>query len=520
VEPFRWEPCRWRRSGLLWVAAAVVVFLVNYRLAATKPVDSDGASNVLQAADLLHGNLLLRHWQVSDVSFYLTDLPLYAVLALIFGTAPAVVHVGAAVMFTAVVLLSAALARGRATGRAALIRALLAGGIVFGAPHQLMGIKLLLSSPDHLSTVVTALLVLLVADRTRLRYPVVIALATLAVISDLLTVVVLILPMALVCGLRAVRGLPGSRQDAALAGCAVASVPLALAVEALLRAFGGFTTYFPETDFAPAAQLFNDLTITYQQLLTLFGADFTGMRLAPDVAGPMLHLAGLVLAIAGVAVTARRFDQADRIEQILLAGTVANLAAFTLTTQAGATQSAREFLPVLAFSAVLAARRFAEPLTRLRLLPALAAVLAGYLAVTAVALRQGQGHVDLSPGLGNGTNSAAVAGWLRQHGLTYGLGSYWNASGVTVQSRDTVRVRPVLIGADGRLAVMDTEFDRTWYDENAHQATFLVVRLNDTDVTNAAQAEYGPPTLVANVAASTILVWPRNLLPIGPSPLR
>jgi hypothetical protein len=33
---------------------------------------SDGASNALEAWDLLHGNWLLRGWTLTDVSFYTT----------------------------------------------------------------------------------------------------------------------------------------------------------------------------------------------------------------------------------------------------------------------------------------------------------------------------------------------------------------------------------------------------------------------------------------------------------------
>jgi len=52
------------------------------------PVNSDGASNALQAWAMLHGNPLLRGWQLSDVSFYTTELPQYAALEAIRGLGP------------------------------------------------------------------------------------------------------------------------------------------------------------------------------------------------------------------------------------------------------------------------------------------------------------------------------------------------------------------------------------------------------------------------------------------------
>ena len=104
-------------------------------------LSSDGSGNILQAWDMLHGNLLLTHWWVSDVSFYTTELPQYALIEAISGLGPWVVHAAAAMTYTLLVLLSALLARGRppATPRARggyrppvppRARALLAAGLM------------------------------------------------------------------------------------------------------------------------------------------------------------------------------------------------------------------------------------------------------------------------------------------------------------------------------------------------------------------------------------------------------
>jgi len=49
------------------------------RSLAASAAGSDGASNALEAGDLLHGNWLLHGWTPTDVSFYTTELPEYAV---------------------------------------------------------------------------------------------------------------------------------------------------------------------------------------------------------------------------------------------------------------------------------------------------------------------------------------------------------------------------------------------------------------------------------------------------------
>jgi len=494
-------------APVLWSALWLLVFLASLRLAGSSPIDSDGASNVLQGADLLHGNLLLSHWQVSDVSFYLTDLPLYAVLALIFGTAPAVVHVGAAVVFTFVVLLTALLAR----DRGGLPGAALAAAIVFTAPVDPAGIQLFLSSPNHISTVAMALLVLLIMERrVGVHFPVV------AAVSDPMAIFVLAVPVLAVSGLRATRRLDGWQAEVRLFLCTAGSLVLAKAAELSLRAAGGFHAYAPATRFAPATRLGGDLITTYRQTLLLFGADYSGHRLGRHLLVPALHLLGLLLVVIAVVITIRHFFDLDRLDQILAVAIVVNLAAFALTSQARSSHSARSFLAVLAFGAVLAARRLPGPLARLRLTPLVSAVLAGCLLLTLGSLRHGARNVALVGGQ-VGQNNGALVAWLEANHLTYGLGSYWNASGVTVQSRGRVKARPVKLQG-GRLAVMDTEFDRRWYDPARYQANFLIVADDHPHLKKVAIKTYGAPARTAAVATSTILVWNRNLLPVAPSP--
>ena len=90
-----------------------------YLHVARAPVNSDGASNALQAWDMLHGNLLLHGWQLSDVSFYTTELPQYMLVEQLRGLGPDMVHVAAAMTYTLLILLAALLAKGTA-GREAI----------------------------------------------------------------------------------------------------------------------------------------------------------------------------------------------------------------------------------------------------------------------------------------------------------------------------------------------------------------------------------------------------------------
>lgn len=156
-----------RRPVLFWISgyltAGIALFLCYLHISDTQAVSSDGASNALQAWDILHGNVLMRGWTVSDVSFYTTELPEYVLVEVFRGLGPADVHVSAALTYTLLVLLAGLLAKGRATGRAALLRVLTASGIMV-APEIGPGAFILLLSPDHTGTGVPLLAIWLLVE--------------------------------------------------------------------------------------------------------------------------------------------------------------------------------------------------------------------------------------------------------------------------------------------------------------------------------------------------------------------
>jgi hypothetical protein len=159
------RPARRRRWawGAGFAAAGIALFAAYIRLSATYPVNSDGANIVLMAWDMLHGNLVLHNWWMSDVSFYTTELPEYMLIDAIRGLSPDVTHIAAALTYTLAVVLAALLAKGRANSREGLARVLLSGGIML-APQLGVGIFVLLLSVGHIGTAVPTLAVWLLLD--------------------------------------------------------------------------------------------------------------------------------------------------------------------------------------------------------------------------------------------------------------------------------------------------------------------------------------------------------------------
>src|SRR5262249_57323366 len=107
---------RWPWIGGAVLGCAALLFFCYLRIAGTVRVNSDAAGLVLQASDMLHGNLLLHGWWDTDVSFITTELPEYMGVTAVAGVRPEVVHVCSALTYTLLVLLAAFVARGRARG--------------------------------------------------------------------------------------------------------------------------------------------------------------------------------------------------------------------------------------------------------------------------------------------------------------------------------------------------------------------------------------------------------------------
>ena len=243
----------WRRR-LAWTVALAValaaLFALSLSQSLTGPLNSDGASNILQAQSMLHGNPLLRGWWTSDVSFYTTELPEYVLVVALRGLSPDVVHIGGALTFTLTVALAGLLARGRATGGAGLRRAGLAVAIML-APSILGGTGVFLENPDHFGTSVPVLLLLLVLDWGEGRdevtaprwYVPVAACALLAwtQVGDQLSLAAATVPVAAVCAFRLavtlIRRRPRVelRWDGLLAAAALISVAVARIAGRALR---------------------------------------------------------------------------------------------------------------------------------------------------------------------------------------------------------------------------------------------------------------------------------------------
>ena len=263
---------------------------------------------------MLHGNLLLRGWRLSDVSFYTTELPQYMLIELARGLTPDVVHVAGAITFTLLVLLAAMLAKGRTRGREAAVRMGIAAGIML-APQLGSGVYLLMLDPDHVGTAVPVLLVWLLLDRAPRRWYVPVAATGLlawALVADSMVLIIGVLPLLAVCVTRCYQRIVRERLsprcwwfELSLAAGSLISAVLAKTALAQIARHGGFRVWPVGSQLASYGELPSHFMLTGQGLLLLFGADLFGRDLGLPAALAMLHLVGLALAAWAVCIAVR-----------------------------------------------------------------------------------------------------------------------------------------------------------------------------------------------------------------------
>ena len=510
-----WRSRLLRAAGL--VLAAAGLFILYFRQSRVASFNSDGAAQVLQAQDMLHGNLVLRGWWTGDVSFYPTELPEYMLVDLVRGLRPDVVHICGALTYTLTVLLAALLARGRAKGLAGVVRALLAAGIML-APST-AGTPVLLENPDHFGTAVPVLLILLVLDRAQERWyvPVVVCgLLAWAQVADELAVVAVVVPVGAVAVVRLVvlairlRPLREFWYDTALGLAATVSILLAAGTEKAIRALGGFDLLpLPRQLLVPRSQLPGHIRALGETLLLLFGANGQGNHGLAFLA--QFHLIGLALAgLALLAAIVWYVTRVDRVTQVVVAAAVATMAAAILTIELSSVGQAHEVAVLLPFGAVMAGRVLPGLLpdrvraARRALLPAGGAWLAVGLATLCYA----------ATGAPVAAENMPLAGWLTAHGYTEGLAAYWQASSTTVDSGGKVLVAPV---TDQGTAVYAWEADAAWYDPGTRRATFVVAMENPDGplggiAVSAGQESFGRPAHTYRVDGYVIMVYRYNLL--------
>ena len=465
------------------MGSLVLVGLLYLSSVHSYPGSSDGASVILEGKALV-GNFTLTHWALSLDSFWLVDAPFYAIAVLVGGVHPQLLHLVPAIIAVGVIVISAWIAQ---RGRGGWAGVLAAGTVVvlLGLPTHALA-QFFLIGPFHVATVLWCLIALVALRRGRFGWGWLLAVCFLAagLLGDLQTALLGVAPIGLAGILAALRARRW-RTGAPAVAAALGSLVLAEAVRRIAWVIGTYTIG-PANPRADLHQMFRNLlhVVKWGAALEGVGSGPFGSPGVPPVLWAA-HAVGLCLGLLAVAVGlveivravvgpvvrggARASHEvagpdrreAEWFEDALVLSFFSGCATFVWFSLSSVAPFGRYLTSAVIFGSILGARLAGRVAERARDgWPKVAvAVVAGLAAVGCVST-----FVNTLTTPPPAQPAVSLAAYLEQHHLTKGIGDFWSASIVTVESSDAVLVRPVVTLTDGLHLVRYTRLSSSsWY---------------------------------------------------------
>jgi hypothetical protein len=196
-----------------------------------------------------------------------------------------------------------------------------------------------------------------------------------------------------------------------------------------------------------------------------------------------------------------------RIDDLLVCMTVGAVALFGLLTLSNNTSYARYLDPVVIFGAVLSARVGARLAVRCsqNAQRIFGAVLGVVLALSLVGSLEAAGvRAPVAP-------TRALESYLGSHHLNHGVGDYWASSVVTVNTGQSIEIRPVVANLEGQIVPDGRQASIDWYKGQHFQ--FLVYErapFGRVDATTV-RATFGSPARVVSVGRYYVVTWKHSL---------
>jgi hypothetical protein len=494
---------RWRAAAA-WTGGGLALFALLLRISLGARVDSDGANNALQAWDLVHGHVLLHGWVIGDATFYFFELPLIGIIELLLGMGNLAFHVASALTYLIVAVCAVALAVTDSRGPARAARGAVVVTVLAVPLLATSSVTLLLEEPDHIGTSVFLLASFLLIDRfpgRRFTAPLLCVILCAGQLNDLTVRYVAVPAILLVCGYRVLAARRLRSGEAALVVAAAVSVPLESLLRTAMLHLGAYFMVAPITRLSPVRRWPHNAAVTWLDVRILFGAAAApGTRLGGAEAA--FGLVCLLAAVFGLGRVAWTWRAARRAEQLLGIAIILNIGVLLISAIATPYHS-REIAAVLPCGAVLAARA-CVPARITGASRALLAVTAAALAAL-VPLAAAATQPSMRPA------TAPLAAWLEAHGLTYGVAGYWDASVLTAQSGDRVKIRAVDVQRN-KIFVPDWEANDLWYDVSRYDARFVVADPQGRNSVASYEQRFGRPVATYRVASWFVLIYRTNLL--------
>ncbi|MCM1244888.1 MAG: hypothetical protein NC293_04490 [Roseburia sp.] len=470
----------------LWVK--IIIFLIfgglfvaySIRLFYIMPIDSDYSNLVLEASDIVAGNVFLNDWIQTGISFLTTDLLYYMIAVLINGVSRSSYWIASGLMFSCMLFSTLPLiVQGRRSEHKCTEWLLYFGLCLF---PSVLGVNLLRAHTGVYVWVFIAIACfhqLYDTETCKRRYYILFCVSLiLGCIGDAIILLVAVLPFFLYC----VRDLFSNKpvrikRDLVLILSTVGSVIVGSILDKLYYMIGTANkNSFLETKLFENFDVYiNKLNIYLHAVLGMNSADFTSQQLfSVDTifffVKLLIVLFGFLLVFYHVFhfVRGKRWDV---ISEILSLGFLFVSVVFIITTVATDILSARYIGTCPYVLAVLIIRFLRKKnVFDLRFIMNKVPIWVAALALGVVLLFRS--YMPVSELTLAETEQERVASVLEQYELKHGYANFWDSSIITVLSGQKVKIRAVLMN-EGGIAVHEWGCKRSWYKEKAN---FILIR--------------------------------------------
>lgn len=508
------------RIGLplgITVFAALSAFWLDAIARHSTDSNSDSATVVLEGHAVNAGHVLLSGWSLSLDSFWTVDVVFYAVAVHLYGITANLVYTVPALIAAIVVLVVAFMATCGRRDVAALVGVVVVA-IVLAFPARAFAF-FYVQGPFHVATTLWCLLGFALVARCSfgIRWLLGVVILAAGILGDFQTVALGLFPI-LVAGLLAADGAKRARDALPVLVAAPAAALFAYLVRTVAKHFGTYGLA-PANSLASHHQSIRNLEHLPRFIAGLVGIGHAFGDFGVPIGMQLLDVVRLILVIGGPVVvlwvvvanlkTRRRngvgMSPGEILDCMLVVGFLSDLAMFVLLPITSSPAYGRYLSPGLIFGAALAGRvttRFLAGRSRQIAISAVVAavVIGGAFAISVT--DETRGHAVIQP-------ASALAAFLKSQHLTSGVADYWSASITTVESGNSVQIRPV-INRDSKLVRYGKNSTSDWYTgARFNYFVYEPTSIWNGDTERAAVRQWGRPSRIWRVGPYKIVVFPK-----------
>lgn len=435
------------------------------------PLNSDHANQVLQAADILGGNIFLKGWNLTGVSFYFSELPFYVLGTVITGVDTCAYIIAASLMVICLSVLGYCLAfrdHGSQPVSKVMFYLALTGfptlnllGYLRGHCAIFVYFFLLLLSTKHI----------LAAEKVPVRsWILIVILTACGCMSDMQLLIIAVIPIILFCAVNLLRNDSrfSRRKTSLLCIISLIGTGAGMVLDKLLMMLGGINknSFLDTRKFVDMDALEEKFKLFGKGILTVFRFDISSEALTFRDFFALLFTAVILLtALVFLISTLRRYlkeGSGDAVSVVLSLSLVVMMLICFFTDIYTADDSAR-YIAYLPFAAGVLICRGLERRHGHFSLPACVLVFlaAGLLFAGPLSLKRIETPQD------------RLAAFLLENGLSEGYADFWNASHTTVASNGRVKVRAIRgqvpeLGKPDYLEMQNWFCKTDWYRTGSH----------------------------------------------------